>query len=209
MPKAEKQSEHYEKMNLVVPFSSTACCRSGLAKARAIFSRNQKRLDHVGATVVAIRLVELLQPEIVTLKAGIGRFVRVALQVAKILLQDKRRVPFALRERLTLSQTPQHLRSRSRVIACRCARKFRDRCCLFVCGERATSVCIQLIYEFHRRECQRVLLTELGTRHEVVDEGDLVSLKQLLPARRVDYYALPNRSRVQQKFIDVLWRLSK
>ena len=127
MQKAEKQSEHYNKMNLVVPFSltllptaycllPTAYClplRSRLTKARAIFSRNQKRLDHVGAAVVAIKLVELFQPEIITLKAFIGRFVRVALQVAKILLQDKRRVPFALRERLTLSHTPQHLRSRS------------------------------------------------------------------------------------------------
>jgi hypothetical protein len=45
------------------------------AEALAVLSRTEKRLDHLGLDEVAIELVQLGEPEIVTVKTVIGRVV--------------------------------------------------------------------------------------------------------------------------------------
>ena len=63
----------------------------GRAKAGVVFRRNEERLDHLGATEVAPKLVELMQPEVVAIEIGVGRLVWVPLQIAKVLHRHKGR----------------------------------------------------------------------------------------------------------------------
>src|SRR5436190_4860672 len=84
---------------------TTGCDRSQPTKAptsrrtpnlpgetRAIFTGDQERLDHLRSFEVAIKLVQLVQPEMET------TVIRIASQVAKVLHPHKRFVELRLRE---------------------------------------------------------------------------------------------------------------
>src|SRR5215831_15454308 len=68
------------------------------AKACAIFARGNKALDHFRANVIAVGLVEFIQPEVVAVKVQreFGRGVRVPSQITEVLHQHKRAIEFTL-----------------------------------------------------------------------------------------------------------------
>ena len=86
---------------------SAPAAELGRAKTRPVFRRNEERLDHLGATEVAPKLVELMQPEVVAIEIGVGWFVWVPLQIAKVLHRHKGRIELALREGFVLGDVTQ------------------------------------------------------------------------------------------------------
>src|SRR5436853_552526 len=86
---------------------STPSLPASRAKSLTVFARVNERLDHVGILEVAVELVELGQPEIVTRVIGVGSIIRIASQVAEVLHQDKRAVEFLLLQRRVLSYAAQ------------------------------------------------------------------------------------------------------
>ena len=65
-----------------------------------VLVRADKGLDHLGVDEVAVKTVELVEPEVVTLKveSRLWRIVGVAVQVTKVLHQHKSAVEFLLRQ---------------------------------------------------------------------------------------------------------------
>ena len=68
-------------------------------KALAILGRDEERLDHIRLNEVPVEVIELREPEVVTLKVErrFGRVVRVATQVTEVLHKHKGSVEFLLR----------------------------------------------------------------------------------------------------------------
>src|SRR2546426_10037424 len=68
-------------------------------KALTILRRREKCLHHFSVYEVAIELVELRQPEVITLEVvrGLGRIVRIAAQISEVLHQHKCPIEFAAR----------------------------------------------------------------------------------------------------------------
>src|SRR5437660_6716342 len=71
-------------------------------KPMPVLVRADKGLDHLGVDEVAVEAVELVKPEVVTLKVEglFWRVVRVAMQVTKILHQHKSAVEFVAHDLL-------------------------------------------------------------------------------------------------------------
>src|SRR6266550_1928656 len=92
-----------------------------------------KGLDHFRLDEVAVETVELVEPEIVTLKVEslLWRVVRVAMQVTKILHQHKGAVEFVAHDLLILSYSSQGPRSSRRVAGIGRRAEFIDRVCAF------------------------------------------------------------------------------
>src|SRR5215831_1751814 len=64
-----------------------------------VFNRVQERLDHLGLNVIAIELVQFVQPEVVTVEVAIGSIVGASPQVSEVLHQHERAVEFLLGQR--------------------------------------------------------------------------------------------------------------
>src|SRR3954467_8261656 len=89
------------------------------AEAAAVLVRIQKGLDHLGRDVVAVELVELVEPELPAseVQVVLGRVARVASQVSEVLHQDERTALLAPVQLAVLSDLPQDRRAaRDRVV---------------------------------------------------------------------------------------------
>src|SRR5207253_7585971 len=63
-------------------------------KSLSVLARRNKRLDHLGADEIAIELIQLRQPEIVTRIVCVRPGVGIAAQISEELHQDKRAIEF-------------------------------------------------------------------------------------------------------------------
>src|SRR5947209_4509771 len=92
--------------SLIPPPSSLP---SRLAEARPVLRRAEERLDHLGLDEVAVELVELAQPEVITLEVQrrLGRGVRVSLEVAEVLHQHEGLVRDLRGDGVALGDTPE------------------------------------------------------------------------------------------------------
>ena len=71
-----------------------------LAEALSVFTRDEKRLDHFRPLEVAIKLVQLVEPEL------IATFIRVATEIAEVLHHDERRIALRAHETIVLGDLP-------------------------------------------------------------------------------------------------------
>jgi hypothetical protein len=71
---------------------------SWLSEALPILSRHEERLDHLSVDVVAVELVEFVQPEVVAVKVSVGIVVRIPSQITEVLHQHKSAIEFLLRD---------------------------------------------------------------------------------------------------------------
>src|SRR5215203_3463453 len=79
--------------------------RSRLAEALAVLGRGDEGLDHLRLDVVAAKLVQLREPEVV------ARLIGVAAEVAEVLHQHEGRVELRARERAGLGHLPERRRA--------------------------------------------------------------------------------------------------
>src|SRR5437763_13185421 len=102
--------------SLIPPPSSLP---SRLAEARPVLRRAEERLDHLGLDEVAVELVELAQPEVITLEVQrrLGRGVRVSLEVAEVLHQHEGLVGDLRGDGVALGDAPER-GGPARVAAC-------------------------------------------------------------------------------------------
>jgi len=66
------------------------------SKALSILARHDECFDHLRVSIIAVELVQLRQPEIITRIVRVGRVIRISSQVAKVLHQHKRSVELLL-----------------------------------------------------------------------------------------------------------------
>src|SRR5213078_2271767 len=78
------------------PQSNNSRCRKLLAESLPVFDGRKECLHHFGIDVVAVELVQLAKPEIVTVKVPVRRIIWISLQVAKVLHQDESAVELLL-----------------------------------------------------------------------------------------------------------------
>src|SRR2546427_9291547 len=102
-------------------------------KPMPVLVRADKGLDHLGVDEVPVEAVELVEPEVVTLKVEglLWRVVRVAVQVTKILHQHKGAIEFVAHDLLILSYSSQGPRSSRHVAGIKRRAKFIDSVCAF------------------------------------------------------------------------------
>ena len=62
----------------------------------AVFSRINKRLDHLGLLKVAAELIQLLQPKIVTGIVRVLTFVRITTQITEVFHQHEGAIEFGV-----------------------------------------------------------------------------------------------------------------
>src|SRR5215212_364892 len=79
---------------------------SRLSEARAVFDGLKERLDHLGADIVAVEVVELLEPEVEA--GGVG----VAAQIAEVLHLHEGAVELGADEGVLLNHLEEHARAR-------------------------------------------------------------------------------------------------
>src|SRR5206468_9393148 len=84
-------------------------------KALSVFRRGDECLDHFGLLVIAVELIQLLQPEIVASVVAVRRIVWVAVQVSEVLHQHKRAVELSRVKVLMFGDLSQGLRAGSKV----------------------------------------------------------------------------------------------
>src|SRR4051812_7531534 len=77
-----------------------------LSEARAVLGRREERFDHLRAPVVAVKTVELCEPEVEA--RGVGR----APQIAEVFHRDECRVELALLKGFLVDYLEQHARTR-------------------------------------------------------------------------------------------------
>src|SRR5215831_398105 len=80
-----------------------------------VFTRSDKRFYHLSRNVVTIKLIELVQPELVAGIVGVLRIIRVAAQIPKILGQHKGTVGFGIVQIRIFGHLPQSFRARDQV----------------------------------------------------------------------------------------------
>src|SRR5438067_1707047 len=75
---------------------SAAAADCLLTEASSIFIGSNKRLEHFGGDIVAVELVELVEPEVKAGEVQVGRGVRVSSQIAEVLHEHEGAVEFVL-----------------------------------------------------------------------------------------------------------------
>jgi len=76
------------------------------------FGRRNERFDHFGGVVIAVELIQLIQPEFVAGVIRIGQIVRITTQVTEEPHQHERAVELGAGQILILGDLPQRLRAR-------------------------------------------------------------------------------------------------
>src|ERR1043166_2339182 len=66
--------------------------------------------NHLGADKIAVELIQLIQPEVVTRVVRIRRLIRVTAQVTEVLHQDEGAIEFGVNQVLIFRHRSQHLR---------------------------------------------------------------------------------------------------
>src|SRR5205807_8531285 len=85
-------------------------CWEVLLESSSILGGNDESLNHFGRIVIAVELVQLIQPEFVAGMIGVLAAVRIAPQVTHELHQHKRAVEFVAGQILILGHLSQSLR---------------------------------------------------------------------------------------------------
>src|SRR5882762_7828743 len=75
----------------------------------AVFARDDERLDHFSVDEVAIELVQLRQPEVVTVEVCVWQVVRRSPQIAEVLHQHESLREFPLDKIIVLIYASQYL----------------------------------------------------------------------------------------------------
>src|SRR5213080_2891402 len=97
-------------------------------ESSSILGRNDERLNHLGGIVIAVELVQLIQPEFVARVIGVLAAVRIAPQITHELHQHERAVEFVSGQRRILGYLSYCLCSRGGVAGIRCrAKQSNDR----------------------------------------------------------------------------------
>src|SRR2546430_10984617 len=102
-----------------------------------VFSRGNKRLNHLSADEVAVELVQLVQPEVIAGVVCVLRIVRVATQVTKELHQHERSIELLLIEDRVLGYHAQCAGARGHVAGIARGTEFID-CCLPITDRKST-----------------------------------------------------------------------
>src|SRR5437016_3876903 len=92
--------------------------RSLLTKSLQILTRSNEGFNHLGLHKVAVELIQLRQPEVVTRKIRVGRVIRIAPQIAKVFHQHESAIEFLLGQHRVLRHIAQSTRSLYRVGRC-------------------------------------------------------------------------------------------
>src|SRR2546423_15382494 len=94
----------------------------------SILVGSDERLDHLGVLEVATELIQLAQPEVVTLiiERRFGRIVRVPLQVTEVLHQDERFIEQLVMDRITFADIAQCRRASGITTRSKCVKGRRD-----------------------------------------------------------------------------------
>ena len=89
---------------------------AAIVRAAPILVRSNEGFYHLGIDVVAVELIEFLQPEVVAGVVRVLTAVRVASQVTKVLHQNERSIEFVCCERRVLRNSPQRSCSGSHIV---------------------------------------------------------------------------------------------
>src|SRR5258705_2061082 len=149
------------------------------SKPVPVFTRDDKRFDHLGVDEITVELIQFAQPEIVTGIVSVGAGVWITSQVTEVLHQHKSVVFLQLRKRSVFSEGS-HRASPFRGV-CRVPRaaKLVD-VSLSLCGRRSeSSFSDERVDEL--RWCQRSCIGrgETCAGNKVVRKRHLVGLQQL------------------------------
>src|SRR6266545_2339089 len=96
------------------PTANCVLLTASRSKAPLILTREDKGFDHLGVDEVAVKLIELAQPEVVARVVRVLRIIWVAAQIAKVLYQHKSTVAFSRKQVWIFGDSSQNLRSRLR-----------------------------------------------------------------------------------------------
>src|SRR6266545_5041794 len=96
------------------PTANCVLLTASRSKAALILSRENKGFDHLGVDEVAIKLIELAEPEVIASVVRVLRIIWVAAQIAEVLYQHKSTVPFSGNQVRIFGDCSQDLRSRLR-----------------------------------------------------------------------------------------------
>src|SRR5436190_18003986 len=86
-----------------------------LAESIKIFRGSDEGFNHLGLHKVAVELIQLRPPEVVTRKIRVGRVIRIAPQIAKVFHQYESAIEFLLREHCIFGDIAQSTRSCCRI----------------------------------------------------------------------------------------------
>src|SRR5207244_9887511 len=98
------------------------------SKSLTVLTRSDEGFDHLRVNKVAIELIQLRQPKVVTSVIRVRRIVRVPSQVTNILQQHKRPVELLSIQDRILSYSPQGPRPGRHIAGVSRRTKLRNRC---------------------------------------------------------------------------------
>src|SRR5260370_5522026 len=148
-------------------------------KSLPILTRGNERLYHLGLLIVAVELIQLLQPEVVACRVRIRIIVRIAPQITKVIHKHERPIDLLLNQDRVLGYVAQCTRACSHVAGVhRSAKLGDDGIAICVCG-RDPSMSKQAIRQLGWRDGVGINKSEASP--EVHCEGALIILQHCLP----------------------------
>src|SRR5581483_2386138 len=166
-----------------------------LSKSLPIFDRGEECFDHLGVDVVAVELVQLVQPEVVAVPVSIRRIVGIALEVSEVLHQHKGAIEFLVSEHLIVGHQTQGTGTRS-VIGGRSLHLAECRRAIVPRSRSQASTQVELIDELLCRQAGRIFVYELRSRYKRGKVIDRIRFQSLLPITLIDDYAVADLRRV-------------
>src|SRR3954470_6240458 len=169
-------------------------------EAAAVLVRIQKGLDHICPDVVAVELVERVEPELPAAEVRVPRVVRVASEIPVVLHQHEGPVEFLLPQVLVVGYLPQRSRAPRRSVV---RRQFLDELRALGLREHAARVLIETGDELGGRQRERERARVALTLDELQRVRLLIRLKTCLPIALPDDDSPPDALRVGQELFEV------
>src|SRR6266446_3646218 len=149
---------------LIAPGCTAAAADCLLTEASSIFIGSNKRLEHFGGDIVAVELVELVEPEVKAGEVQVGRGVRVSSQVAEVLHKHKGAVEFVLLQQKVLGDLHEHVSAQGSVGRVR--GDLTDERGALGAGEHRAGVGVQSVDESRGAGAVRIASQEIRPLHE-------------------------------------------
>src|SRR5207249_2049716 len=133
-----------------------------------ILAWDDERLDHLGGEVVAVKLIEFVQPEVITgiIQHRLRRIVGIAAQVSEVLHQHKRAIELLLLYQYGFSHVAQRPSARVQIESARPA-EFIDRLCVIRSRMWHAGVVEHLVDKLCRTHSHRKCSSEAWSLHEL------------------------------------------
>src|SRR5437588_3179571 len=171
------------------------------AKALSILGRSKESFDHLGIDVIAVELIQLGQPELVSgvVESRFRSVIRVATQVTKVFGEHKSAIELSVVEVRVFSYLPDGLSTCCGIRGVAGAAEQIDRPSPLCRRQSVTCVRVQFVDEVRRRHRRRERADESRHLHKVAGVRLLIIFEQRVPARLQDYNALPDSLRIGEK----------